>query len=386
MDFAKLKEELFGHVDIAIKENLDKIVGPLAAEKIAEVVKEARLSALITGDKGLADDAKLAFVKDVQAIARGEKAAYLGSSDQSGGYLLTTEVHNEILRIAKTTGLIVRDARNWPMGTDALEIPVYTGATLQGNYQGEDEEGDEEYNDIGEVVLQSKYWQTIIRAGNRLLKNANVSLADWFLAMAAEGLAYRIDREGFMGGTYAGSPFVGMLADASGSTVQTLGSGLTGFEDITPEEASIAIGSLPTAALQDAAFYFHRTVWARIRTQKDGSGRYVFNQDNTMLATMRRESGIQPVGALLDYPVFTTDVLPAYSASAASTKFGVFANLKLALAFGDKGPMEVAKSTDATVGGKSLFRANQTAFRFSHEHALTQVLPEASVALKTAAS
>lgn len=244
MDFEALKKEIFSHVDVAIQEGLEKIVGPIAAEKIAEVVKAARLDSLVTGNKGLDDESKLAFVKDVQAIARGEKSAYLGSSDQSGGYLLTTEVHNEILRIAKTTGLIVRDARNWPMGSDALEIPRYTGEVLQGSYQGEDEEGDEEYNDIGEAVLQSKYWQTIIRAGNRLLKNANVSLADWFLAMAAEGLAYRIDREGFVGGTYAGSPFVGLLATASDSTVQTLTSGLTGFEDITPEEASIAIGSL----------------------------------------------------------------------------------------------------------------------------------------------
>jgi hypothetical protein len=48
--------------------------------------------------------------------------------------------------------------------------------------------------------------------------------------------------------------------------------------------------------------------------------------------------------------------------------------------------MTILKSEHATVGGKSLFRANQVAFRVGHRHGITQLLPSAGVVIKTAAS
>lgn len=378
-----LKKELFTAVDEAVKKNLEAIVGKEVADRVEGSLKAMRLERALTGDKGLDDESKLAFVKDLRAISRGEKAAYLGSSDQSGGYLIPSEVHAEILRIAATTGIIARDARRFPMGSDELEIPRYTGSVMQGEYVGEDDEGDETQNDIGVARLFAKQWMTIFRVSNVLLSDANVSVADWLMAMAGEGLAYRLDREAFVGGTYAGSPFVGLLATASQATVHTLASGNTGFEDVSLPEASDAIAAIETSALGDAAFYMHRTVWAKLRARST-SGVFEYGQSN--LANQKRQNGIQPSGEILGYPVYTTDVLPAYSASAVSTKFAVFGNMKLAIGWGDRGPMEVAKSQDATVGGKSLFRANQTAMRFTHRHGLVQVLPAAAAVLKTAAS
>jgi HK97 family phage major capsid protein len=381
----KLKAELFTEIDASIKKNLAEIVSDQVAEKVAETVKKQRLDAKFNGSK-VTDEEKLAFARDMQAIATGQKAAYLGSSDQSGGFLLPTEVNAEILRIAATTGIIARDARRWPMTEQTLELPRYTGSVMQGAFQGEDTEGSETQNDLGEAVLEAKYWQVMMRIGNRLLRDASVSLGDWFLTMAGEGYAYKLDREGFAGGTYAGSPFVGLLA-SSEVTVQTMATGKTGFDKFDFAEATDAIATLPTAALSKGAFYFHRTTWGKIKSKKDStSGQYEFNQLNAPLMSLMKENGIQPVGMIDGYPVFTTDVLPAFSASTTSTKFGVFANMELALAWGDRGPMEVAKSTDATVGGKSVFAANQSAFRFSNEVALAIQLPAAAVVLKTAAS
>jgi len=380
----ELKAEFKGMLDDSIKANLEEIVGKEIADKIEASLNNIRARSILEGRDiiGVDADTKIKFVQDIRNISRGEKAAYLESSDQTGGYLVPTEVHAGILRIAETVGIIARDSRRWPMGSDTLEIPRYTGAAMQGEYVGEDEEGDETQNDLGVARLNAKVWMLIYRIGNTLLSDANVSIADWLMTMAAEGMAYRLDREGFVGGTFVGSPFVGILQSPD-VTVQTLAATLTGFEDLTVEEASNAIANLPTAALGKAAFYFHRSVWARIRAQKSGDN-YVFGQSN--LATLRRENGIQPVGEILGYPVFTTDVLPAYSTSGVSKKFGVFGNLELALAWGDRGPMEVAKSDSATVGGKSVFRANQTAVRFTHRHAITMQLPAAAVVLKTAAS
>jgi HK97 family phage major capsid protein len=256
---------------------------------------------------------------------------------------------------------------------------------MQGSYVGEDAAGTESQNDIGIAKLKSAQWMNIVRLSNKLIAKANVNVAEWLMALVAEGLAYRLDREGFVGGTYAGSPFVGLLA-SNDVTTQTLASTLTGFEDVTIAEASEAIGAIPTAALQDAAFYFHRTVWAQLRPQKDAtSGQFAFNHQNMMLS-LRKESGIQPVGEILGYPVYTTDVLPAYSTSAVSTKFGVFGNLKLALAMGEDGPMSMARSESAVINSVSTFERNQTAMRFTHDHALAIALPAAAVVLKTAAS
>jgi HK97 family phage major capsid protein len=375
--------EVFTEKDAEIKQHIEELAGPLFAEKIAEAVKEARAREVVSG-KGIDVEAKKKFIDDVKLIARGEKAAYLTVNDQTGGYLVPTEVHGEIMRIAETTGIVARDARN--MGVADIEIPIYTGDVMQGTYVSEDGTTAETQNDLGVARLKAASWMTIVRLSNKLISKANVNVADWLMALVAEGLAYRLDREGFVGGTFAGSPFVGLLGSTA-VTKQTLGNGLTGFEDITPEEAAIAIGTLPTSALDRAAFYFHRTVWARIKTQRIGAPgtAFVFNQDNSALATLRRESGIQPVGEIQGYPVFTTDVLPAYSTSGISKKFGVFGNLNLALVRGEDGPMSVLRSENAVVGGVSVYERNQTAMRFTQDHALSIMLPEAAVVFETAA-
>lgn len=378
----ELKTEILKTIEGAVQENLKTIVGDEVATRVADAVKMARIDAALNGG-GLENEKKVAFVTDLRAISRNEKAAYLGSSDQTGGYLIPTEVHNEIMRIAATVGIIARDCRSFPMGSDELQLPIYTGSVMQGAFQGEDTEGSESQNDLGLANLRAKYWQSILRFSNILLADSNVAVAEWVLALIAEGLAYRMDREGFVGGTYAGSPFVGLLATASGATVHTMATGNDQFNELTLPEASDVIGLLETSALADAAFYMHPTVWAKLRARST-SGVFEFGQSN--LASQRRENGLQPAGEILGYPVFTTNVLPAFSVSAVSTKFAVFGNLKLALAMGDRGPMEVAKSSDATVGGKNLFTANQTAYRISKRWALAQMLPTAAVVIKTAAS
>lgn len=377
-----VKAELKTALDESIKANLAEIVGKEVTERVEFALKAARIDAQVNGT-GLDTQSKLNFTADLRAIARGEKAAYLGSSDQTGGYLIPTEVSSEIMRIAATVGLVARDARVFPMGTDELELPIYTGAVMQGAFSGEDTEGSETQTDIGVAVLRAKYWYNIFRFSNILLADANVAVADWILALVAEGLAYRMDREGFMGGTFAGSPFIGLLATASGATVQTMTTGKDTFAEFDIVEASDAIGAVEVSALTDAAFYFHPTVWAKIRSQ-NSSGIYPFGQSN--LAIQKRQNGLQPAGEILGYPVYTTNVLPANSATAVSTKFGVFGNLKLALGVGERSGMEVAQSKDATVGGKNLFAANQTAYRISKRFSIVQMLPAAAVVLKTAAS
>ena len=371
------KEELLSHVDKSIKENISEIAGPLIAEKVEQAVVAARAADVINGRESLGKAEKKAFAEDVKRLASGEKAAYLTVNDQTGGYLVPQEVHGEIMRIAETTGLVARDATRF--GATDLDIPIYTGSVMQGEYVGEDEAGTETQNDLGVARLKAAQWMNIIRLSNKLIAKANVNVADWLMGLVGEGMAYRFDREGFQGGTYAGSPFVGLLASPAVPT-QTMAATKTSFDKFDLAEASVAIGAVPTAALSDAAFYFHRTVFAQLRAQKNGDN-FLFGNSN--LASLRRISGIQPVADILGFPVYTTDVLPAFSASAISTKFGVFGNLKLALAVGDDGPMSVTRSENAVINGVSTFERNQTAMRFTHDHAVSVMLPGAAVVLRT---
>jgi len=377
MELETLKKELFTHVDESIKESIEELAGPALSAKVAEMVKEARALDARDGRTSLDTQAKEAFVEDIKRIAANEKAAYLTVNDQTGGYLVPTEVHNEIMRIAATSGFVARDARRF--GVSDIEIPRYTGPELEGQYVGEDQAGSETQEDIGIARLRSAQWMNIIRLSNRLIAKANVNVSEWLMALVAEGLAVKLDRVGLVGG----GPFVGLLGSTDVAT-QTMGTGLNAFDKFTVDEASIAIGSVPTAALGNAAFYMHRSVWARVRTQKNGS-EYVFQLNNSNLASLRRESGIQPVGEILGYPVYTPDVMPAFTDSAVSTRFALFANLNLALAIGEDGPMSVARSDSAVINGRSTFERNQTAMRFTHDHSVAVMLPGAAVAIRTSA-
>lgn len=380
-----LKAEFKSVVDTAMEENIKDAVGSEVSARVKETLKKYRLENQLRGHdiSGLDAETKIAFVKDVKAIVqgKGEKTALLSDNDATGGYLVPAELHAGIMRIAETVGLVARDASRFPMGSDQLDVPRYTGSALSGEYIGEDEEASETAVSFGDAKLLAKTWAVVFRVGNTLLQDATVDVADWLLSMAAEGMSYRLDKEGFIGGTFTGSPFVGILG-SSDVTTHTMASGSTSFGDFSIGEASDVIGSVPTSALSDGAFYFHRTVWAKIRAKKDStSGEYEFQQ--YQLANLRKESGIAPVGEILGYPVYTTDVLPAFSDSAVSTKFGVFGNLKLGLFYGDRSPVEISKSDSATVGGKSVFLANQTAIRVLHRHALAIGLPSALVVIQT---
>lgn len=384
---AALKGEFKSIVDTAVQESIKDIAGKEVAEQVSKIVRKMRIDRALYGqDKsGIDDETKLAFVKDIRAITRGEKAALLENSDASGGYLVPAEVHAGIMRIAASVGLVARDAQHFPMGSDELNVPRYTGADLEGAYLGEDVEGTETSVTFGDARLIAKTWYTIFRVGNTLLADANVNVADWLLGLVAEGLASRMDKEGFIGGTFAGSPFVGILG-SSEVTVFTLPTGADTFAEFTADHASDVIAQVEESILPDCAFYFHRTVWAKIRQQKTANGMYTVGQNNSMIAANFKKDGIKPAGVMWDYPVYTVDHLPANSASAVSTNFAVFGSLKHGLLVGDRQNLEIAKSDSATVGGKNVFAANQTAIRATHRHAVAIGLPSALVVIKTAAS
>jgi HK97 family phage major capsid protein len=162
------------------------------------------------------------------------------------------------------------------------------------------------------------------------------------------------------------------------------------FAEFDLDEASDIIGTIEEAVLDGAAFYFEKSVWAKVRIKKDTAGNYVLPQAGAPTATMLQNytgkiGGARPVGEILGYPVFTVRHLPKNSDTAVSTIFGVFGNMK-AMAYGDRGELRVMQAQSGTFGGKEVALADQTGLIYKHRHGLVVTLPKAFVNIKTAAS
>lgn len=419
---AKIKTQIEEVIDESLSKKLEPMIGDVAARKAKEIVESMKTDRYVFGKDitGLSEKQKKDFIQVAQAAARQISGADLKANealieeqDNRGGYLVSRDVADAILRIAASVGTIMNQAMKWPMKTDELGIPNYTGAFLTGAYLGVDAPGNVQGLTFGQAVLIAKKWQLAFVVGNDLLADASVNLADWLLAIAGEALANMIDQQGFVGGTtsYPG-PFVGILGLDTGTqgvgsntTKYVLASGKTKFSNTnatTPDgfdvlqDASNMIGQLEESILDGAAFYMHRTTWAALRVQKDSAGNFVLPLAGipsiaglTSPLSMDPTGGpIRPAGQILGFPVFTNrwmPQLPSGNVASPSTACIIFGNMR-ATAFGDKGEMRVAQFESGAFGGKEVALADQRGIVYKHRHAFTVVLPQAFVVAYTAAN
>jgi HK97 family phage major capsid protein len=301
----------------------------------------------------------------------------------------------------------MNQATKWDMSSDSLSIPNYTGSFLTGAFLGVDAPGTVTGLTFGQAQLIIKKWQLAFVVGNDLLADANVNVADWLLALGGEALANMIDYQGFVGGANTGDPFLGILnypttttIDPTGTKVSSyvLPTGSTTFAKFAVmDDSSAMIGDLEESLLDGAAFYMNRTVWAKLRTEKDTAGNYILPYAGWAKPepAMENHPGggpIKPAGEILGYPVYTNRWLPAVGASSvngfsdgASNPFIVFGNMR-AFAFGDKGEMRVGQFESGSFGGKEIALSDQRGLVYKKSIALTLTLPRAMVVGKTAAS
>jgi len=384
-------EKVKSVVDQVMEERLSSVVGETVAKETRAIVEKMRIERALYGSdrSGLDSEQKKSFVELVKAAA-GFKTkaneALISETDSRGGYLVPKEVASAILRIAASVGLVLSQARKWPMGSDSLDIPAYTGSFLEGEYLGVDAAGNVTGITFAQASLLIKKWQLAFVVGNDLLADATVDLGDWLLALGGEALANMIDKQAFVG---TGNPFVGLLSHAD-VPVFTLPTGEDTFAEFDPVvDSSDVIGQLEESILDGAGFYMHRTIWAKLRAKKDTAGNFILPNGGAasqqVLANNPTGGGVKPAGEMMGYPVFTCRHLPKNADSAVSTKYIVFGNFQ-ATAYGDKGELIVAQHDSGSFGGKEIGLADQRALVYKHRHAFTIALPAAFVAVKTAAS
>lgn len=415
--FAEIKAMHVTAFDEVMKEKLVPIIGAEVAESVKRTVATLKLQRETFGKDmtGLSEKTKKDFVTVAQAAIKGPSfnidtkanEALIEEQDNRGGYLVSREIADAIMRIAASVGTIMSQAAKWEMTSDELAVPNYTGSFLTGAYLGVDAPGPVTGITFGQAQLIAKKWQLAFVVGNDLLADASVNVADWLLALGGEALANMIDYQGFVGGANTGDPFLGILNYPSTTTVDPTGTKVTSYVLPTGsttfakfalmDDSSVMIGDLEESILDGAAFYMNRTVWAKLRTQKDTAGNYIlpFAGLAKPEAAVENHPGggpIKPAGEILGYPVYTNRWLPAVGASsvngfsdAASNPFLIFGNMR-AFAFGDKGEMRVGQFESGSFGGKEIALADQRGLVYKHRHALTLTLPRSMVVAKTAAS
>jgi len=386
-----LAESVKKTVDDSIQENLKQEVGAQVATATRKIVEELRMERSLFGyDRtGLTKEQKKEIAASIKAVAFGNHVVKANEElitevDSRGGYLLPVEVANSIQRIARSVGLVMSKAQVWPMGSDELDVPAYTGSILSGAYLGVNAAGDITAATFKMAKLAIKKWQLAFCLGNDLLNDTPENLADWLLALAGEALANMVDSQGLNG---TGNPFTGLLQSADVTAV-TLSTGKDTFSEYNViDDSSTVIGNLEESVLNEACFVFSRTVWASLRTQKDDAGSYLLDQryQDILKNDPKSPAGPSPIGQIFGYPVYTNRNMPALSATAVSTKFGIFGNFS-AMAFGRKGAMSMEQYKSGTFGSKEIALADQTGLVIKDRHALTLTLPEAFVTNKTAAS
>ncbi|HEX3721243.1 MAG TPA: phage major capsid protein [Nitrolancea sp.] len=416
MEFKDIKEMHVTAFDEVMKEKLVPIIGQETASAVQKAVAGLRAERAVFGvDKtGLSEKTKKDFVEIARAavtksfiVDTKANEALIEEQDNRGGYLVSREIADAIVRIAASVGTIMSQAAKWEMSSDELAVPNYTGAFLKGAYLGTDVAGAVTGIAFGQAQLIAKKWQLAFVVGNDLLADASVNVADWLLALGGEALANAIDYQGFIGGANSGDPFLGVLNWPSTTSVDETGQKVTSY--VLPstmttfakfalmDDSSAMIGDLEESILDGAAFYMNRTVWAKLRSQKDGNGNYILpfaGLAKPEPAVENHPGGgpIKPAGNILGYPVYTNRWLPAVGASSvngfsddASNPFLIFGNMR-AFAFGDKGEMRVGQFESGSFGGKEIALADQRGIVYKHRHALTLTLPRAMVVAKTAAS
>lgn len=417
-EFADIKAMHVTAFDEVMKEKLIPIIGAEVASSVQKTVATLKLQRQTYGKDmtGLDESSKKLFVDTVRAsVGFGvrEKAneALIEEQDNRGGYLVSREIADAIVRIAASVGTIMSQAAKWEMSTDELAVPNYTGAFLTGAYLGVDAPGTVTGIAFGQAQLIAKKWQLAFVVGNDLLVDASVNVADWLLALGGEALANQIDYQGFVGGANGGDPFLGILNYPKSTTIQpndqnvneyilggSSSSGSTTFSKYTlMDDSSAMIGDLEESILDGAAFYMNRSLWAKVRVEKDTAGNYILpfaglSKPEPAVENHPGGGPIKPAGEILGYPVYTNRWMPAVGASSvngfsdtASNPCVIFGNMG-AFAFGDKGEMRVAQFESGSFGGKEIALADQRGIVYKHRHALTLTLPRAMVVGVTSAS
>lgn len=252
------------------------------------------------------------YGEEAQQRAAGDYYSTIVSAD--GQVLLPTVVVEGIEEIGEVLGVARQLCTVFNHITGALKVPGATG-TLRASAVAEGGAISAKKRAFQAVELNPLKWAIIVPWTYEIALEAGPQiLADAQRAMA-RGFAYAEDDALFNGdGTGAYNSIDGILsANRSSVADYGLASGATSFDDLGADDVFLIRRKIPAALRSMASYAFHPDMEPKLRTLKDGNGRYIY--------AYNEDRGVATLGGR---PVNYTEVLPSSDDDAVSTVFGVY--------------------------------------------------------------
>ena len=263
---------------------------------------------------------------DKRALAFGEAKALSVGVQGEGGYWVTPEMSDRIIRRSFETSPMRSIASVVTIGTDAIEFPTDTNDAVTGGWVGEkDARAETATPQIGLIRIPVHEQFANPRATQKLLDDAAFPVEDWLADKIADKLV-RDENVAFVTGNGVAKPrgFLDYGADALttndssrawGILQYTPSTNASGFAATDPGDDLITLlYKLKAVYRAGASWLMNRATAAEVRKFKDGQGNYLWQTSF--------QAG-QP-DRLLGYPVVEGEDMPDVAASNFPIAFGNF--------------------------------------------------------------
>lgn len=315
------------------------------------------------------DDAKL---KEMTGDATGSPFA---------GYTVDSELSAEIRHLITEYGVARREMQNVQLTkgnyrannlvTDVTVFWVDEGAVVKSTEAV-----------LGQVTLNLKKLGAIVTMTTELLEETEIDLMAFIAGRVAEGFAAAEDAAFFNGdGTATFGSFTGLLRNSNVNTVTMAVTTGNTFAKMTADDLIDMVDATPQGALANAKFYYHRSIKTVVRKLKDTTGQYIYSP-----------MSVSGPATVWGYPEVLVEAMPQRTATALSTAFVLFGDLRKACLFGYKGAIRADRFNAGSVRNVAdnadinLITTDREAMRFVQEVGYVAVVPKAVTRLRTAAS
>jgi HK97 family phage major capsid protein len=251
-----------------------------------------------------------------------------------GGNLVPAEFESTIIDLKEQYGVFSQYAGKWTMGSDTLTIPVRK-AGLTAYFVSEGDTITASDMTWGSVTLTVRDLYVLTKTSGQLAEDSIINIADKLAEEIAYAIANKEDECGFNGdGTSTYGGITGIRTGIGSAGIYASPDHNT-YDELDIDDFTGAIGKLPEYAdTPNCAWYVSRTGWAQAmqRLAATAGG-----------ATTENVQGGARQKMFLGYPVRVSQVLPSTAAN--SQIYGLFGDLSLSSAFGDRRGLSIAMAT-----------------------------------------
>jgi HK97 family phage major capsid protein len=253
------------------------------------------------------------------------KAVQSEAQDSLGGHLVPGEVSDQIFAAAAAVSVVrpYGATVDSPGRAGSIGIPsvargsqdVYPSA-LRGTWSSELQQGSAENIVLGMIKPPINLWRVPVRVSKSLLEDAGARLVTTLNSIIGQTMGAAEDVS-FLTGSGVGQP-LGILAQQVAGTLSNADVRVTttvGVGTIDADSVVNACYDLPEQYRQRAIAVCNKATLKTLRTLKDSSGRYVFNEtDGTLCGIRVRGSESMPNIVSNAFPLLVADMSGYYIA------------------------------------------------------------------------